>query len=229
LGQSEPGSVPTDGPEVATQLHTLLQKAGIPGPYILVGHSFGGIYIRHFAARFVDEVAGLVFVDSSHPEQNKRVAAGIRLSTNLLFKVIGTPGIGKPLLKSVYKGMQKDLQNLQPENLAQFRANMKSPKHIQGVAGEYKVIGTALAQTTNLRPLGDIPIVVFSATLPKGSFIKSWHVLQGEIAALSTNSTHFKVDGAKHFTLISYPEYVKLIVESVQKLVLDYREKANSK
>lgn len=229
LGQSDPGSHPTDGPEVAKNLHFLLEKANIPGPYILVGHSFGGIYIRHFTSRFPDEVAGLVFVDSSHPEQDKRGATVMRITTNLLFKAIGLPGIGKTLIKSVYKTMDKDLQSLQPENLDQFHKNMNSPRHLNGIMGEYKMITTALAQTTSLRSVGDIPIVVFSATLPRGNFIKTWHVLQGEIAGLSTNSTHYKVEGAKHFTLISYPEYVKLIVGSVQKMVLDYREKVNSK
>jgi hypothetical protein len=51
---------------VAENLHTLLVNAGIPGPYILVGHSVGGIYVRAFAQKYPKEVAGLVFVDSSH-------------------------------------------------------------------------------------------------------------------------------------------------------------------
>lgn len=229
LGQSETGPVPTDGPGVAKQLHALLQKANIPGPYILLGHSFGGIYIRHFTARFPDKVVGLVFVDSSHPEQNKRLPAGMRISTNLLFKVLGAPGIGTPLVKSIYKSMNKNLQSLPPEQLAQFHTYLDSPKHMKAVAGEYKMIDTALAQTTSLRPVGDKPIVVFSATLPEGSFLKKWHILQGEIAALSTNSSHYKIEGARHFTLISEPGFVKLIVESVQKMVEDFREKTNSK
>ena len=226
LGRSEPGSLSTDGPEVARQLHTLLQRENIPGPFILLGHSFGGIYIRHFAARFSDEVAGLIFVDSSHPEQNKRLPFLIRSMTNTLFRLIAAPGIGPTLVKLIYKSLEKDLQNLPPERMAEFQTNLKSSKHINGIIGEYKMITTSLAQTARLGPEVNKPIVVFSATLPKGNFIKGWHVLQDEIAAISTNSTHYKIEGAKHFTLISDPKYVKLIVESLRKMVLRLRNRS---
>jgi len=49
--------------EVARELHVMLQSANVPGPYILVGHSQGGLYIQHFARLFPDEVAGCVFID----------------------------------------------------------------------------------------------------------------------------------------------------------------------
>jgi pimeloyl-ACP methyl ester carboxylesterase len=64
-------SDPADGPQVAVQtttdLHTLLDHAHIPGPYVLAGHSFGGLYILTFAATYPDQVAGLVLLDSTAP------------------------------------------------------------------------------------------------------------------------------------------------------------------
>src|ERR1043165_1357850 len=62
-GKSEPGPEPRSQTRIATELHTLLQRAQIAPPYILVGHSLGGANIRAFAYLFKDEVAGLVFVD----------------------------------------------------------------------------------------------------------------------------------------------------------------------
>src|SRR5581483_7569321 len=53
--------------EVSKELHTLLQNAGVQPPYILVGHSLGGLNIRVFNGMYPNEVAGAVFVDSSHP------------------------------------------------------------------------------------------------------------------------------------------------------------------
>ncbi len=63
LGQSEPDTAPPTPRRVAAQLHALLQNAGIHPPYVLVGHSLGGPYVRMFAGLYPGEVAGLVFVD----------------------------------------------------------------------------------------------------------------------------------------------------------------------
>ena len=55
---------PQDGIALATDLHTLLERASVTGPYVLVGHSSGGAYVRVFADRYPDEVAGMVLLDS---------------------------------------------------------------------------------------------------------------------------------------------------------------------
>src|SRR5829696_9171759 len=66
-GWSEPASAAQDGAQIATDLHRLLQRGHIPGPYVLAGHSFGGLYVLTFAARYPDQVAGMVLVDSTAP------------------------------------------------------------------------------------------------------------------------------------------------------------------
>ena len=65
MGWSEMGPDPRDARQITSELHTLLGKAGIEGPYVLVGHSFGGMYMQTYAARYPDEVAGVALVDSS--------------------------------------------------------------------------------------------------------------------------------------------------------------------
>jgi pimeloyl-ACP methyl ester carboxylesterase len=67
-GLSTKGATPRDGRRVAIELHTALRNAHIPPPYILVGHSLGGPYIRIFAGMYPDEVAGLVLVDPTQEE-----------------------------------------------------------------------------------------------------------------------------------------------------------------
>ena len=67
-GWSEPADTPPGRrPQIATDLHELLQRGHVPGPYVLAGHSFGGLYVLTFAARYPTEVAGLVLVDSTAP------------------------------------------------------------------------------------------------------------------------------------------------------------------
>lgn len=68
LGLSEASSSPRSGEQIATDLHALLQKLGVAPPYILAGHSAGGLYIRSFAHRYPNEIGGMIFVDAVLPE-----------------------------------------------------------------------------------------------------------------------------------------------------------------
>jgi pimeloyl-ACP methyl ester carboxylesterase len=70
LGQSDPGPKPRSAKQIASELHTALQKLGIKPPYVMVGHSFGGIYVRVFADMYPNEVAGLVLIDPSQESFN---------------------------------------------------------------------------------------------------------------------------------------------------------------
>jgi pimeloyl-ACP methyl ester carboxylesterase len=70
LGQSELGPKPRSAKQIATELHTALEKAGVKPPYMLVGHSFGGIYVRVFAAMYPKEVVGMVLLDPSQESFN---------------------------------------------------------------------------------------------------------------------------------------------------------------
>ena len=64
-GWSDTSDATQDGAQMMTDLHTLLHRGGVPGPYVLAGHSFGGLYVRIFAAQYPDEVAGMVLIDST--------------------------------------------------------------------------------------------------------------------------------------------------------------------
>jgi pimeloyl-ACP methyl ester carboxylesterase len=72
-GASDPAEGPRSAKDAVADLHALLEAAGVPGPYVLVGHSIGGIFVRLYAHTYPDEVAGLVLVDSSHEEQDARL------------------------------------------------------------------------------------------------------------------------------------------------------------
>lgn len=74
-GLSDPGPMPRDGAAVARDLEKALSAGRINGPYVLVGHSAGGLYVRLFAARRPRDVAGLVLVDPSVAHQEQRLAA----------------------------------------------------------------------------------------------------------------------------------------------------------
>jgi len=73
LGDSERGPLPRTAIRIADELGLLLRNAALPPPYVLVGHSFGGLFIQAFARRYPRLVAGLVVVDSSHEDGEKRM------------------------------------------------------------------------------------------------------------------------------------------------------------
>ena len=67
-GWSDPATTTTqDATQIATDLHTLLQRGHVPGPYVLAGHSFGGLYVLTYAASYPDDAARLVLIDSTAP------------------------------------------------------------------------------------------------------------------------------------------------------------------
>lgn len=70
-GDSEPVSSPRDGQHIVEELRLLLNARHLPAPYILVGHSLGGLYMQLFARLYPGEVSALILVDSTHPEQLK--------------------------------------------------------------------------------------------------------------------------------------------------------------
>ena len=62
MGWSERGPLPRDAKQVSNEPHALLEGAGIEGPYVLAGHSYGGLYVQTYAARYPHEVAGVALI-----------------------------------------------------------------------------------------------------------------------------------------------------------------------
>jgi pimeloyl-ACP methyl ester carboxylesterase len=74
---NRPLSIKVSARQIAAELHQLLIYAHLPGPYILVGHSLGGLFMQMFACQYPQEVVGMVLVDSTHPQQATRLAAAL--------------------------------------------------------------------------------------------------------------------------------------------------------
>ena len=91
-GWSDHAELPRSATEVTDELRSLLRVAGLPAPYVFVGHSLGGMYARRFAQRFPVDVAGLVFMDPGHEDYTTKIpkpSLRERLRTNLaLFRML---------------------------------------------------------------------------------------------------------------------------------------------
>src|SRR5918997_1126173 len=198
MGWSEMGPEPRDAKQISSELHTLLIKAGIEGPYVLVGHSFGGLYMQTYAARYPDEVAGMALVDSSHPEQfsYRPVARDSYEPQKQIFAVTS-------LLARI--GVVRLLYTLIPappelpqHQRAQIDALSPSTRQVSTYALELRATPQTTTQTRSLRSLGDKPLAVVSA----GTQEPEWLELQDDLATLSSNSMHRVVEGATHTSLV---------------------------
>ena len=203
MGWSEMGPEPRDARQISSELHTLLSKAGIEGPYVLAGHSFGGMYMQTYAARYPEEVAGVALVDSStEPDQfSQRSEArdGNEPQKQSLAVVPKLAQLGVSLLARL--GVVRLLSKLDPaspelpqQQRAQIDALIPSTRQVSTIAGEF----FAPTQTLRLGSLGNEPLAVVTA----GTSEPSWLELQDKLATLSSNSIHRVVKGATHTSLM---------------------------
>ncbi|MDQ3863459.1 MAG: alpha/beta hydrolase, partial [Actinomycetota bacterium] len=146
MGWSEMGPEPRDARRITGELHTLLSKAAIEGPYVLVGHSFGGMYMQTYAARYPEEVAGVALVDSStEPDQfSQRSEArdGYEPQKQSIAVVPQLAQLGVSLLARL--GIVRLLSNLDPappelppQQRAQIDALSPSTRQVSTTAGEF--------------------------------------------------------------------------------------------
>jgi pimeloyl-ACP methyl ester carboxylesterase len=200
-GWSEPADTPQYATRIAADLHTLLQRGHVPGPYVLAGHSFGGLYTLTFAARYPKEVAGMVLVDST----DRASAATARTSSRYdggSYDVLGRVsalisstarlGLGR-LFAQVGSG------TLPPRSEGEVRASVATANNLRSTIDEYVQANASTQEAAALRNLADKPLIVLTAGI--GSDAKH-SAAQNELATLSTNTAHRIVDGADHEGLI---------------------------
>jgi pimeloyl-ACP methyl ester carboxylesterase len=196
-GWSEAASGLRDGNAITTDLHTLLAQAQEKGPYVLAGHSTGGVYMRVFAARYPEQVAGLVLLDAQPNEAFTRLPdypafyAGFSPVTKLL-PYLAQVGIGRLLTFSSQTGLPKAANEGAIASLATVH-------HYRAQRDEVAGIPAALTQAQALQSLGNKPLIVVTAPMDAQ---KGWLVLQAEMTKLSTNSVQRVIPNATHASLI---------------------------
>lgn len=226
FGWSESSSDPQDAAHNAQQLHTLLINAGIDGPFVLVGHSFGANVGRVFAADFPDETVGLVLVDpgkSFHrPGVPEDIDALWQTEENGFMMIAPTLSrLGLMRLASDLGAMpgHGDLPSPQAEA---FDALQITPRFYDTLKAQQLAMYETSAQVLAAEEqLGDLPIIVLSPTHPgqDGRYRQIWTEINAGIAARSANGTHRLVAGADHMALAVNQEYAAITADSILEMV----------
>ncbi len=215
---SEPGPRPRDGETIARELSAVLAAAGEESPYLLVGHAFGGAYIRIFAGQNPDDVCGMVLLESSHPEMLTRfseygVAPEIpdrNIRPLILFlSHLGSPGRYKGNVYDLPPEIYDPVQAFLPESsMTWFDEKVESPN--------------TLAQAGHYEYLGDWPLIVLATSRPSPSLgdlgqklDELWLELQQELLSLSGNS-EIRIYEGGHYPQLQDPE---VVIEAIQDVL----------
>jgi pimeloyl-ACP methyl ester carboxylesterase len=207
MGWSEMGPDPRDAQQITGELHTLLSKAGIEGPYVLVGHSFGGMYMQTYAARYPEEVVGVALVDSStDPDQfGQRPEARESNEPQKQTSTVGSQLVRLGVSLPARLGVIRLLSNLDPaspelpqQQREQIDALTPSTRQWSTTALEF-VAPTQTLRLGSEGSLGNKPLAVVTA--PKQAE-PGWLKHQDKLATLSSNSIHRVVKGATHESLL---------------------------
>ncbi len=218
IGYSDSGSQPRTSKVIAGELHALLQAAGIAPPYVLVGHSLGGYNVRLYASLYRSEIAGMVLVDASHPDQENRFPPELK-------NMEATWQREAEFLEYTMPFGIPRLMGLCDEEPEQRAAECNWHTAREGVA-ELKAFPESAAQTAATGSLGDMPLAVLShdpdkpsADLPADlakSTNDAWEKMQEELAHLSTRGTQVIAKNSSHYIQMDRPD---IVIDAVRNVV----------
>ncbi len=217
MGWSDPGPQPRTPSQIARELHTLLTNAGIPGPYVLVGHSVGGKNVRMFALQHPDEVAGMVLVDARSEyvdAPNSHVGAqGIEQVTGSEWGLYGVlRRVGLVRLIGASQGGPPALSHQTRTERALLSTGQRA---LDASAAESLAMTADNAQLQAAPSLGDRPLIVLAAEQSMET-IPRWTEAQHQQAAMSTNGRLVVVEGSGHYIQFEHPE---VVIDAVKQVV----------
>ena len=211
-GWSEPASSPRTAEMIVQELRMLLQAADIKPPYVLAGHSFGGLLMQLYAARYPDDFEGIVLVDSSHPDQAQRTSDLQELDTVAkALKIVGPLGLARMLLPVAPAG---DPTSRDSTVIALEKDLLMTNRTLRTIVAELSVMRQSLLQVADSSvDFGDKPLVVLTQGRRRPEF---WQQMQEDLSRLSRSSDWRVIDDAGHFIHHDRPD---VVVDAIRRVL----------
>lgn len=240
FGWSDAGPMPRTAGRIADELRVLLDRAEVRPPYVLVGHSFGGLVMRIFAARHRGETAGLVLIEPAFPEdwvepnghECRRIEQGVRLCrygagaarlgvarlVSLLVSA-GALGPARGLVALVSRGslsradeeILAPIWKLPPEARAPLKRMWTQPKFFDALGSQIDTIRQSAADVLQAGGCGDIPLVVISATTPHPHYV----MMQERLVQMSSKGRRIVASASGHWVPLDQPDVVVGVVREI--------------
>jgi len=240
LGWSDPATTPRTTLRLVDELHALLQAAGVPPPYVLVGHSFGGLLVRGFAVRYADEVAGVVLLDPLCPEewqpvseaQSRMLRRGVRLSRR--GAVLARLGIVRLALMLLSAGSRRlpqliakvssgrgestisrivgEVRKMPVETWPVIQAHWCQPKSFRGMARHLESLPESCAEAAPMRLPPSMPVTILSAS----NSTAGERAGREAMALSSSRGRHIIAAESGHWIHLDEPE---LVVQAIWEMV----------
>jgi len=206
---------------MAADLHAMLTAAEIMPPYVLVGHSIGGIVARRFYRQHPDLVTGMLLIDSSHEMQARRFTElhwrrgrvmYLRFAARQQARILGARRLADRL--GLLRELNADIaREVLPEQAEAYRAILLSSPHRRAAVREMVMAASTWGDPPTL---GSIPLTVITrASSPRWDW-PVWAGMQDELAALSADSVHIHAQEAGHYVHRDEPE---LVIQAIRDLV----------
>ena len=222
MGWSDAGPLPRDAAHFARELHTLLQKANIPGPYVMVGHSLGGLPVRLFAHEYASDVAGVVLIESMNPSRFNATSEEVLSQSRSQSQpfsfgaLLSRLGIARLLVK---------LPWIAPRVLANddaYYSRYIRTQSMQATTNESQGMPASGEEAAAVQSFGDLPLIVVTGRLNNNG---NWQEWQKELLQLSSNSQQIYAENSGHNVQIDEPQtavaailkMVELVRQSAQK------------
>lgn len=222
--------IPRTSQQSVDELHLLLTKAKINPPYVLVGHSLGGVNMRLYANQHPEDVVGLVLVDSSHEKQmTSQMWRSIKIMSWLyqVLRVVSQVGVLRligemnllPILEDIKREIQKYPLAVQT-SFDTFKSFCYRPDYWATASSELANIKKSFEGVQSVTSLGNLPLIVLSQGSKNSKMsnerFEEWTSLQLDLTKLSSNSQHIIAENSGHLVQLDQPE---LVVSAVQRLI----------
>lgn len=230
FGWSEKSPHPRTVETMVGELHTLLMHANIEGPYVMVGHSFGGIIVRSFARRYPDLVSGIVLVDSAHEEQAIRVPALAMAARQITGQFRVLSAMNRLGLLALSPEQIPD-RGLKGDALNQYRAVLATTDYFDAAAIESETIYADMVKEPGIKlsPLKVLPLIVLSRGMPEPlpgasalenqQYEFTWKDMQKELLGLSSTSEQEIAVNSGHYIQLQQPD---LVIGAVREILDSY-------